>query len=190
MAWLVNMISPDVRRPIDILTRTKSLQAQQYRAFMRAALPALHDAPLEILRLVAAQVLLSNDFLCQRCQSRPCDTDMGQIHLWQLLRSKLPTQSLLCTQMPEAVIELQQAFVPFRQYSDSDLNFVKYHRMVRLDPYVCVASSRPYRASDCYCLLILKEHCYEGGLLFGAISAQTAESAEGSHKPTKKAHRR
>ena len=56
MAWLVNMISPDVRRPIDILTRTKSLQAQQYRAFLRAALPALHDAPLEILRLVAAQV--------------------------------------------------------------------------------------------------------------------------------------
>jgi hypothetical protein len=87
--------------------------------------------------------------------------------------------------MPDAVIELQQAFVPFRQYSDSDLNFVKYHRMVRLAPLRV-----PYRASNCYCLFILKEHCYEGGLLFGAISTQTAESAEGNHKPTKKAHRR
>jgi hypothetical protein len=52
----MNLNSPDVRRPIAILSRTKSLQAQQYRAFLRAALPAMHDAPLEILRLIAAQV--------------------------------------------------------------------------------------------------------------------------------------
>ena len=45
-----------IRRPVDIFSRTTTLEASQYRLFMRVGLACVYDAPMDVLRLVRAQV--------------------------------------------------------------------------------------------------------------------------------------
>ena len=113
--------------------RKSGLQAQQYRAFMRAAVAALHDAPIDSLRLVAAVVSTNvggnrPDYF--KSPSLIAPSLRVQVKAWKLLRAQLPKESIVTVELPAAVFELQASMLPFKEHSDSKLNHPKFHRAV------------------------------------------------------------
>lgn len=133
-----NPAAPHLRiTAADVIAATRSLSANTMRTGLSLSRGSIYDADIRIVRLVSAQV-----------------------RLWRAIKRRYQTMATMCVDIPELVYELQRAFAAFREYSPSQLDFPKFHRLV---------------------------HIAVGGLYFGRLQTHTTEPMERQHGDVKEA---